>query len=137
MCRQHQAWQREATKELATERTAAVLTRYEQAGLVHAHPTSDTAKAALVAGWDVAQRAEPKKSQVILAYTRADARDLNELARAKMRAAGELGANRTLTMERGERAFAAGDRMMFLRNERSMGVKTARSAPWSGLRVPR
>ena len=28
--RQHQAWQREATKELATERTAAALERYEQ-----------------------------------------------------------------------------------------------------------
>jgi hypothetical protein len=50
-------------------------------------------------------------------------RDLNELARAKMRAAGELGADRTVTTERGERVFAAGDRVVFLRNERSLGVK--------------
>ena len=50
-------------------------------------------------------------------------RDLNELARAKVRAAGELGADRTITTERGERVFAAGDRVMFLRNERSLGVK--------------
>ena len=121
--RQHHAWQREATKELATERTAAALTRYEQAGMVHAHTTRGEAKAALVAGWDAARRAEPENSQVILAYTRADVRDLNELARAKMRAAGELGADRTLTTERGERAFAPGDRVMFLANERSLGVK--------------
>src|SRR3954453_1290378 len=40
-----------------------------------------------------------------------------------MRDAGELGADRTITTEHGERAFAAGDRIMFLRNERSMGVK--------------
>ena len=121
--RQHQAWQREATKELATERTAAALERYEQAGMVHAHATRDEAKAALVEGWDAARRAEPERSQVMLAYTRADVRDLNELARAKVRAAGELGADRTVTTERGERVFAAGDRVMFLRNERSLGVK--------------
>ena len=121
--RQHQAWQREATKELATERTAAALERYEQAGMVHAHATKDEAKAALVAGWDAARRVEPEQSQVMLAYTRADVRDLNELARAKVRAAGALGADRTITTERGERAFAAGDRVMFLRNERSLGVK--------------
>ena len=121
--RQHQAWQREATKELATERTAAALERYEQAGMVHAHATRDEAKAALVAGWDAARRAEPERSQVMLAYTRADVRDLNELARAKVRAAGALGADRTVTTERGERAFAAGDRVMFLRNERSLEVK--------------
>ena len=81
--RQQQAWQREATKELATERTAAALERYEQAGMVHAHATRDEAKAALVAGWDAARRAEPEQSQVMLAYTRADVRDLNELARAQ------------------------------------------------------
>src|SRR4051812_13200905 len=121
--RQHQAWQREATKELATERTAAALERYEQAGMVHAHATKDEAKAALVAGWDAARRAEPGRSQVMLAYTRADVRDLNELARAKVRAAGTLGADRTVTTERGVRTFAAGDQVMFLRNERSMGVK--------------
>ena len=48
--RQHQAWQREATKELATERTTAALARYERAGMVHAHATKDEAKAGLVAG---------------------------------------------------------------------------------------
>src|SRR4051794_15877127 len=121
--RQHHAWQREATKELATERTAAALERYERAGMVHAHATKDEAKAALVAGWDAVRRAEPERSQVMLAYTRADVRDLNELARAKVRAAGALGADRTVTTERGERTFAAGDRVMFLRNERSLGVK--------------
>src|SRR3954466_15429931 len=119
--RQHHAWQRAATKELATERTAAALKRYERAGRVHAPPAKGEARAALVAGWDAAR--EPDRSQVILAYTRADVRDLNELARTKMGDAGELGTDRTITTERGERAFAAGDRVMFLRNERSMGVK--------------
>src|SRR3954449_11313513 len=91
--------------------------------MVHAHATKDEAKAALVAGWDAARQAEPERSQVILASTRADVRDLNELARTKVRVAGELGADRTLTTEQGERTFAAGDRVMFLRNERSLEVK--------------
>src|SRR4051794_33090214 len=121
--RQHQAWQREATTELATERTAAALERYERAAMVHAHATKDEAKAALVEGWDAARRAEPERSQVMLAYTRADVRDLNELGRAKGRAAGALGADRAITTGRGERAVAVGDRVMFLRNERSLGVK--------------
>jgi len=59
----------------------------------------------------------------MLASTRADVRAINELARAQMRAAGDLGTDRTLTTERGARAFASGDRVMFLRNERSLGVK--------------
>ena len=75
MRRQHQAWQREATKELATERTAAALERYERAGMVHAHATKDEAKSGLVGGWDCDRRTEPERSQVMLAYTRADVRD--------------------------------------------------------------
>src|SRR3954447_4498161 len=121
--RQRHAWQREATKELATGGAAPALQRYERAGMVHAHATRNEAKAALVAGWDAARRAESERSQVMLAYTRADVRDLNELARAKVRASGALGADRSVMTERGTRTFAAGDRVMFLRNERSLGVK--------------
>ena len=38
-------------------------------------------------------------------------------------ASGDLGQNVAVQAERGERQFASGDRIMFLRNERSMGVK--------------
>ena len=40
-----------------------------------------------------------------------------------MRASGALGEEVNLTVERGTRAFASGDRIMFLRNERSLGVR--------------
>ena len=91
--------------------------------MVHEHNTREQAKAALVERWDVQRRAAPDQGSVILAYTRDDVRGLNELARAKLRDAGELGADQMVTTERGERAFAPGDRVMFLRNERSLGVK--------------
>ncbi len=120
--RQHEAWQRDATRELATERTAAALERYAAAGMVQAADTREGARARLVAIWDAARRQRPEQSQLILAYTRDDVRDLNEKARAELRAAGELGsADQVVQTERGARAFAAGDRIMFQRNERGLG----------------
>jgi Ti-type conjugative transfer relaxase TraA len=120
--RQREAWQREATRELATGRTAEALDRYAAAGMVQASGTRAAAKAALVAGWDAVRQESPSSSQVILAYTRDDVRDLNELARGRMRLAGVLrGADQVVQTERGERAFAAGDRIMFGRNERGLG----------------
>lgn len=37
--RQHEEWQKAATRELATGRTGAALERYEGAGMVHGHAT--------------------------------------------------------------------------------------------------
>ncbi len=120
--RQREAWQRDATRELATGRTAEALERYAGAGMVQAVGTRTAAKVALVAGWDAVRQESPQASQVILAYTRDDVRDLNELARERMRLAGVLHeADQVVQTERGERSFAAGDRIMFGRNERGLG----------------
>ena len=120
--RQREGWQQEATRELATARTGAALGRYEAAGMVQGHATQEEARAALVAGWDAERRQSPRQSRVMLAYTRADVGELNRLAREQMRAAGELGPDQVVQTERGERAMAAGDRLMFLRNERGLGA---------------
>ena len=120
--RQHEAWQRDATRELATGRTEVALERYAAAGMVQAADTREGARAGLVAIWDAARRQRPEQSQVILAYTRDDVRDLNEKARAELRAAGELrSADQVVQTERGARAFATGDRIMFQKNERGLG----------------
>jgi Ti-type conjugative transfer relaxase TraA len=126
--RQREGWQRDATRELATGRTGAALDRYEAAGMVRGHETREAARSALVDGWDAVRQARPEASQVMLAHTRADVAELNRLARGRMRAAGggltpALGEDQVIQTERGERTFAPGDRVMFLRNERSMGVK--------------
>ncbi len=119
--RQRAAWQRAATRELATSDTATALGRYAEAGMVHASGTLAEAKAALVAGWDLERQGRPDESRVMLASTRADVADLNRLARERLRAAGALGADQVVQTERGERRFADGDRVMFLRNERGLG----------------
>ena len=50
--RQHEDWQRQATRELATGRTGTALDRYEGAGMVLGQETREAARIALVDGWD-------------------------------------------------------------------------------------
>jgi Ti-type conjugative transfer relaxase TraA len=121
--RQRQDWQQAATRELATGRTAAALERYEAAGMVREHESLEDARAGVVAAWSAVRLDDPGLSQIMLAHRRVDVRALNELARAARRDAGELGPDQVLQTERGERAFAEGDRLYFLKNERSLGVK--------------
>jgi Ti-type conjugative transfer relaxase TraA len=121
--RQQIDWQREATRELATGRTGVALGRYEEAGQVHAAETREAARAALVTAWDRDRQAKPDASRIILTHTNDEVRALNEAVREKVRASGDLGNDIALKVERGARQFADGDRVMFLKNERSLGVK--------------
>ncbi|WP_225063353.1 AAA family ATPase, partial [Komagataeibacter rhaeticus] len=121
--RQREGWQQAATKELATGRTGEALGRYEAVGLVRGHNTLEEARAGVVAGWDEARQAAPEDSQIMLAHRRADVRALNEAARAIRREAGELGDDVLVPTVQGERVFADGERVYFLRNDRELGVK--------------
>ncbi len=121
--RQQEPWQREATQALATGRTAEALTAYEEAGQISAAQTRAAARAALLQAWRQDAERNPSESRLILAYTRDDVRLLNEAARDFRAQAGELGQAEIVVTARGERNFATGDRLYFLKNERSLGVK--------------
>jgi len=121
--RQQEDWQREATRELATGRTGDAIGRYAEAGFVHSAETREAARAELVDAWDRDRRHYPDASRIILTHTNDEVRALNEEVRDRLKASGALGAEVALTVERGERMFAKNDRVMFLRNERSIGVK--------------
>ncbi|MBI0477165.1 Ti-type conjugative transfer relaxase TraA [Sphingomonas sp. MA1305] len=121
--RQRTDWQRDATRWLATGRTDEAIRAYRDHDMVQPADTREQARGELVAGWDRQRLAEPDKTRIILTYTNAEVRSLNEEARERLRANGDLGADVAVQAERGERQFASGDRIMFLRNERSMGVK--------------
>jgi Ti-type conjugative transfer relaxase TraA len=121
--RQQIDWQRDATRQLATGRTVQALSAYETAGAVHGHDDSASAREAVVAGWWRAKQDAPESSQVMLAYTREDVAALNELSRGRMKAAGALGPDHAVETTRGARLFAEGERVVFLRNERELGVK--------------
>jgi Ti-type conjugative transfer relaxase TraA len=121
--RQNSEWQREATKQFAAGKTIEALEAYDQHQAIHMAPTKDAARKALLSAWRAAETQHPGASRIMLAYTRDDVRQLNEQARELRRAAGELGNGEVIQTERGAREFATGDRVLFLRNERSLGVK--------------
>ncbi|MGW8192547.1 Ti-type conjugative transfer relaxase TraA [Sphingomonas hankookensis] len=121
--RQREDWQKEATRALATGRTGEALDAYAAHGMIHAADTREQARGELVEGWDRQRRADPDQSRIILTHTNAEVRELNGEARGRLRASGELGEDVAFAADRGARDFAAGDRLMFLRNERSLGVK--------------
>ena len=112
-----------ATRAFATGRTGEAINAYGDKGMVHSAETREDARAELVEGWNDARRSDPAKSRIILTHTNDEVRDLNIAARDKLRDHGELGRDVDVKTERGERQFASGDRMMFRRNERGMGVK--------------
>ena len=121
--RQRQDWQRDATRDLATSRTGHALEAYRSHGMVHAAQTREQARGDLIDRWDRDRQASPDRSRIILTHTNDEVRALNEAARMRMRAAGDLGNEVRVTVERGDRGFASGDRVMFLQNERGLGVK--------------
>lgn len=121
--RQREDWQREATRDLATGRNGMAIKAYDAHDMVHAAATRNQARAELIDRWNRDRQTSPDSSRIILTHTNAEVRELNEAARERVQAAGDLGEDVKLTVERGARSFARGDRVMFLRNERSLGVK--------------
>ncbi|RCS22110.1 Ti-type conjugative transfer relaxase TraA [Phyllobacterium salinisoli] len=121
--RQREDWQRDATRNLASGRIGAAIHAYDRHDMVHSAETREHARGDLIDRWDRDRQAEPDKSRIILTHTNAEVRELNEAARQRMRDAGDLGEDVRVTVERGARSFASGDRVMFLQNERGLGVK--------------
>jgi Ti-type conjugative transfer relaxase TraA len=121
--RQREDWQRDATRDLATGRTDHALDAYRSRDMVHEAQTREQARGDLIEQWDRDRQASPTRNRIILTHTNDEVRALNEAARERMRAAGDLGDEVRVTVERGVRHFASGDRIMFLQNERGLDVK--------------
>jgi len=120
---QRQDWQRDATRDLATRRIGDAIQAYDTHGMVHEAASREQARGELIDRWDRDRQASPDASRIILTHTNAEVRELNEAARERMREAGNLGDDVRVAVERGARNFAPGDRVMFLQNERGLGVK--------------
>jgi Ti-type conjugative transfer relaxase TraA len=121
--RQREGWQRDAARDLATGNTGKALEAYRSRGMVHEAQSREQARGDLIERWDRDRQAAPDRSRMILTHTNDEVRALNETARERMREAGDLGDDTHVAVERGARNFASGDRVMFLQNERGLGVK--------------
>ena len=121
--RQAEPWMREATRMFATGRTGEAIAAYSGAGMVHAADTREAARAALIDRWDIERHAAPTASRIILTHMNKEVEMLNQAARERMASQGELGQDVSVQTERGIRQFAENDRILFLKNERDLGVK--------------
>jgi len=123
MHRQKQGWQKEATRQLANAQTTGALLAYEERGATIQVATCEAARSAVATRWAQDTQENPDRTRMMLAYTRDDVRKLNDLARAIRRERKELGHSEVVETDRGRREFAVHDRLYFLRDERSLGVK--------------
>jgi Ti-type conjugative transfer relaxase TraA len=119
--RQREQWMRDASLDLARGNVSAALDAYAQRDMVRTDWTKDEAIAALIADWD--NEYDPAKATLILAHRRVDVRLLNEMARSKLVERGVIETGHAFRTEDGTREFAAGDQIVFLKNEGSLGVK--------------
>jgi hypothetical protein len=120
--RQQVPWQREATLELAKGQVEHALEKYRAHDNVHTFETQGEAKARLIDQWNDARHGNPQETQLIMAYTRKDVKELNDLARELMKRDGELGQDTTFELARGERQLAVNDRVYFLKRDDGLRV---------------
>ncbi len=125
--RQREGWQRDATAAFASGRTGDGLRAYAADGAVRFEATGAEAQAALVRDYLADRVINPEGTRLALAHRRADVAGLNEAVREGRKERGELVGGRVYRTDDGRqagtRAFAAGDRLVFLANDRAMGVK--------------
>ncbi len=122
--RQNTEWQRQASGDLANGYTEMAIQSYADHGAVHDGQNCDQAIAALVedymADW---QKYGHARSRLALAHRRIDVHAINQAIKSA-RAAESGAATETLfDTNHGPRAFAKGDRILFTRNDATLGVR--------------
>jgi hypothetical protein len=117
--RQHDLWERRALERLRDGDPESYLAHAARRGRLQVDDDATVVKQRLLEDWwhtgehDLA-------GTVMLAYRRADVRDLNAGARTLLIRAGQLGPN---ALEAGGREFRIGDRVLCRRNDERLGVR--------------
>lgn len=119
--RQREDWMRKASLDLARGNVGQALAAYQGEGRVLGSRLKAEAVERLIADWN--QDYDQSKTTLILAHLRRDVRVLNVMAREKLVERGVVGEGKIFKTADGERRFDAGDQIVFLKNEGSLGVK--------------
>ncbi|TBH00035.1 Ti-type conjugative transfer relaxase TraA, partial [Rhizobium leguminosarum] len=132
--RQKADWQKRASIDFASHRTAAGLSAYEARGSVHLKTDRAETLKAIIADYVADRSANPNDTRIAMAHRRDDVRAINAGIRAQLQDRGELakgsnnpsgdkGEELAYQTHNGRRAFARGDRIVFLENDRDLAVK--------------
>ncbi len=119
--RQRVEWMREASMDLARGKVAKAIRAYQANGHVVSMPLKDQVFGKLIDDWS--RDYDPSKSMLMLAHLREDVHRLNRMAREFLIARGVIETGRRFRTEEGDRFFAAGDQIVFLKNDRDLNVK--------------
>lgn len=122
--RQNSEWQRQASRDLANGHTEMAIQNYNDHGAVHEGQDRDQAIAALVEDYMTDwQTHGSEKSRLALAHRRKDVHAINQAVKSARTAAGEMATEILFDTDHGPRVFANGDRILFTRNDATLGVR--------------
>ncbi|WP_421612193.1 Ti-type conjugative transfer relaxase TraA [Agrobacterium tumefaciens] len=119
--RQRKDWMRKASLDLARGNVEKALSAYGANVRITGERLKADAVERLIADWN--HDYDQTKTTLILAHLRRDVRMLNVMAREKLVELGIVGEGHLFRTADGERRFDAGDQIVFLNNEGSLGVK--------------
>lgn len=119
--RQREPWARQAVMAFAEGRAAEALGEYAGRGLVALHDSPREAMSRLIQEW----RREGDLGAVILAGRNADVLELNTMAQGEQQRGGMLKGE---AIELGGSRIYRGDRILFARNSRELGVFNGQTA---------
>lgn len=122
--RQKSDWQRQASRDLADGHIGAALQSYADHGAIHERQTGDQAVAALVDDYMKDWEAQgDHTSRLALAHRRVDVHAINQAIKSARATQSENAPEVLFQTDHGPRSFVAGDRILFTRNDRELGVK--------------
>lgn len=122
--RQNTDWQRHASRDLAAGQIASAMQTYSGHGHVHEKLNRDDAIAALVDDFVSDWKTNGENTtRLALAHRRKDVHAINQAIRKAKQSATGAGTEVLFHTDHGPRAFAAGDRILFTRNDRDLGVR--------------
>ncbi|AYM20025.1 conjugal transfer protein TraA (plasmid) [Agrobacterium tumefaciens] len=119
--RQREEWMRKASLDLARGNVENALSAYRANVRITGERLKAEAVERLIADWN--HDYDQTKTILILAHLRRDVRMLNVMAREKLVERGMVGEGHLFRTADGERRFDAGDQIVFLKNEGSLGLK--------------
>jgi conjugative relaxase-like TrwC/TraI family protein len=116
--RQKREWARDAVIEFSRGEARKAIGRYLERGLVHVAETRRDAISELVDDLERSARECGYRDCVVLAGTRAEARKINREVQVRRKAYGEMGER----IRVGETEFYVGDRILFRKNSKRLGI---------------
>ncbi|NEI06608.1 Ti-type conjugative transfer relaxase TraA [Rhizobium leguminosarum] len=131
--RQRTDWQKQASIDFASHRTAAGLSAYAARENLHLKTDRAATLKAIIADYVADRSAHPNATRIAMAHRRIDVAAINAGIRAQLQDRGELakannpsgdkGEELSYQTNNGKRSFTPGDRIVFLENDRDLGVK--------------